>query len=218
MKEYVAKSFEHLAGLPGFSEQSLRTHLGLYQGYVNNTNLLAEMMRDWLSAGKSGTIEWAEMKRRFAWEFNGMRLHEYYFDNLGGISQTLARDSTLFGKIEQDFGSYDLWERGFKGTGGMRGIGWVILAYDAPTGRLFNVWLNEHDVGLLVGTQPLLVMDVFEHAYLSDFGLNRGQYVDTFFNAIDWRMVQWRFNEYLNGRRKVSPDQAGADHEEALTS
>lgn len=199
MNEYCAKTFDHLAGLPGFSEQSVRTHLGLYEGYVNNTNLLAEMLREWLTAGKSGTIEWAEMKRRFAWEFNGMRLHEFYFENLTPANLELDVRSPIYRKIQEDFGGYDLWERGFKGTGGMRGVGWVILAFDAQTGRLFNVWLNEHDVGLLVGTHPLLVMDVFEHAYLPDYGLKRNEYVDAFFRAIDWQRVEHRLADCSKG-------------------
>lgn len=192
MKEYHPKTFDHLARLPGFSEQSVRTHLALYEGYVANTNLLAEMMREWLTVGKSGTIEWAEMKRRFAWEFNGMRLHELYFENLTSTAMALDRQSLLYKKIEEDFGPYELWEQGFKGTGGMRGIGWVILAFDPQTGRLFNVWMSEHDTGLLVGTRPLLVMDVFEHAFLIDYGLKRNEYVEAFFNVIDWGRVETR--------------------------
>ncbi|MDZ4732538.1 MAG: Fe-Mn family superoxide dismutase [Nitrospirota bacterium] len=192
MKEYSPKVFDHISQLPGFSEQSVRTHLALYQGYVNNTNLLAEILREWLAAGKSGTIEWAEMKRRFAWEFNGMRLHEYYFENLTATATALDRQSQLYHKIEEDFGPYELWERGFKGTGGMRGIGWVILAYDVQTGRLFNVWLGEHDTGLLVDTRPLLVMDLFEHAFLLDYGLKRKDYEEAFFNVIDWGRVEKR--------------------------
>lgn len=192
MKEYSAKAYDHLAKLPGLSEQSVRMHLTLYEGYVSNTNLLAEMLREWLAVGKSGTLEWAEMKRRFAWEFNGMRLHEFYFENLTATATGLDRQSQLYKKIEEDFGSYELWERGFKSTGGMRGVGWAILAFDPQTGRLFNVWMSEHDTGLLVGTRPILVMDVFEHAFLIDYALKRNEYVEVFFNVIDWALVENR--------------------------
>ena len=199
-QEYNPKEFDHLARLPGFSELSVETHLALYRGYVNNTNLLAELMREWLTVGKNGTIEWAEMKRRFAWEFNGMRLHEYYFENLTPTPIALDARSLLYKKIEEDFGRYDLWEQGFKGTGGMRGVGWVILAFDAQTGRLFNVWLGEHDTGLLVDTKPLLVMDMFEHAFLIDYGLKRQDYEQAFFNVIDWERVENRLAACLNDR------------------
>jgi Fe-Mn family superoxide dismutase len=192
MNEYSSKTYDHLIPLPGFSEQSVQTHLAMYQGYVNNTNLLAEIMREWLIVGKSGTIEWGEMKRRFAWEFNGMRLHEYYFENITATATALDRQSQLYKKIDADFGNYDLWERGFKGTGGVRGVGWAILSFDPQTGRLFNVWMDEHDTGLLVDSRPLLVMDVFEHAFLPDYGLRRQDYVEAFFNVIDWSEVEKR--------------------------
>ncbi len=197
MKEYHPKTFDHLARLPGFTESWAQNHLALYREYVDHTNLLAEMMRDQLRVGKSGTIEWAEMKRRFAWEFNGMRLHEMYFDNLTATLSSPDHRSQIYRKIEEDFGRYSLWEKGFKGTGQIRGVGWVILALDSQTGRLFNVWLSEHDTGLLVGTQPLLVMDVFEHAVHSGFGLNRAEYVEAFFNVIDWNRVENRLALFM---------------------
>lgn len=203
MKEYHPRQYNHLIQLPGFSEESVSTHLALYQGYANNTNLLAEMMREQLKVGKCGTIEWAEMKRRFAWEFNGMRLHEYYFENLTVTATALDRQSQLYSKIDEDFGGYDLWEQGFKGTGGMRGIGWVLLAYDVQTGRLFNAWLDEHDTGLLVDTLPLLVMDMFEHAVLPDYRLKRQEYVEAFFNVIDWGKVEKRLADCLKTQPAV---------------
>jgi Fe-Mn family superoxide dismutase len=95
-------------------------------------------------------------------------------------------------KIVENFGSYDKWAADFKATGAMRGIGWAVLFEDPQTGRLFNVWINEHDVGHLAGGQPLLIMDVFEHAYLPDYGLKRGEYIQAFFDNIDWKAVEGR--------------------------
>ncbi|HXV67599.1 MAG TPA: superoxide dismutase [Nitrospira sp.] len=197
MKEYMPRTFDYLQGLPGFSKETVRMHLTLYQGYVDNTNLLAELMRDSLRTGTSGAVEWKELKRRFAWEFNGMRLHEYYFENLTPTPTLMGPLSPVRRKIDEDFGGYDLWERGFKGTGAIRGVGWVILVFDTQTGRLFNVWLDEHDAGLLVGTYPLLVMDVFEHAFLLDYGLKRQEYVEAFFKVINWKMVEERLEACL---------------------
>jgi Fe-Mn family superoxide dismutase len=197
MKEYGPKSFNQLIGLPGFSEESVRAHVSLYREYVDNTNLLAELMRESLKVGTSGTIEWAAMKRRFAWEFNGMRLHEQYFGNMTPTPKPLNPDSRLYRKIEEDYGRYELWEQGFIGTGSLRGVGWVLLVFDAPTGRLFNLRLDEDDSGLLVGTQPLLVMDVFEHAFLPDYGLDRRKYIEAFFRVINWDVVEGRLTACL---------------------
>jgi len=194
---YQPKNFEHLLGLKGFSDQLLKNHFTLYQGYVNNTNRLAEALSLLLKEGKTGTPEYAELKRRFGWEFNGMRLHEYYFGNMVKNGVELDKDSQLYKSISQDFGSYEAWEKDFKGTGATRGIGWVILYYDPYGGRLFNTWVNEHDVGHLSGATPLLIMDVFEHAYMTDYGLKRADYIEAFFKTIDWKTVGERFLKSL---------------------
>lgn len=189
---YQPKSFEHLLGLKGFSDQLLKNHFTLYQGYVNNTNRIAEALAGLLKQGKTGTPEYAELKRRFGWEFNGMRLHEHYFGNMTRESAGLSSSSEIYRKIVEDFGSYEDWEKDFKAAGMMRGIGWVVLYYDTAVGKLWNTWVNEHDVGHLSGAAPVLIMDVFEHAYMIDYGLKRADYVEAFFNAIDWEKVSDR--------------------------
>lgn len=208
---YQAKSFGHLKGLHDFSDSMMTNHFTLYQGYVKNTNQLATLLLSMVKLGKTGTMGYAELKRRFGWEFNGMRLHELYFENLTKRSVPLKKPSPLYQKLQQDFGQFGTWERGFMGVGGMRGIGWVVLTRDPLTGRLFNIWMDEHDAGFLVGSTPLLVMDVFEHAYLQDYGLNRTAYVQAFMNAIDWSVVERRFgasmrdqNQVVAARRKAS--------------
>ena len=89
----------------------------------------------------------------------------------------------------KEFGSYDFFEKDFKAMGAMRGIGWVILYYDKQAERLFNVWINEHDTGHFSGCVPLLVMDVFEHAYMLDYGIKRADYIEAFMKAINWEAV-----------------------------
>ena len=104
------------------------------------------------------------------------------------------KESRLFRKITEDFGTYENWEKDFKAVGTMRGIGWAILYYDLEAGRLFNVWVNEHDMGHLAGATPLLVLDVFEHAYMLDYGLKKADYIEAFFRAIDWNEAAKRFS------------------------
>lgn len=192
---YEVKNFESLLGTKGFSDQLLKNHFTLYQGYVTNTNKVADTLSAMAKEGKTGTPEYAELKRRFGWEFNGMRLHEYYFDNMTKGGKEIDKNTNLYKKIAADFGSYETWEKDFKATGAMRGIGWVILYYDGSEGRLFNTWINEHDVGHLSGAKPLIVMDVFEHAYMIDYQLKKADYIEAFFKAIDWtidpKMDSW---------------------------
>ena len=188
---YSAKDYTNLIGMEGFSETLLKNHFTLYQGYVTNTNKLADLLMAMLKEGKTGTPEYSELKRRFGFEFNGMRLHEYYFENLKGKTP-LDKASTLAKKLADAYGSYDAWEQDFRATGAMRGIGWAILYQDNVTGGLFNQWINEHEVGHLAGCRPILVMDVFEHAYMIDYGLKRADYIAAFFKNINWDVVAGR--------------------------
>ena len=189
---YEAKNFDVLLGVAGFSDQLLKNHFTLYQGYVTNTNKLADALMIWAKEGKTGTPEYAELKRRFGWEFNGMRLHELYFGNMAKIGTALDGKSQIVQRLNERFGSYENWEKDFKATGGMRGIGWVILYEDSVNNRLFNVWVNEHDMGHLAGANPLLVLDVFEHAYTLDYGLKKIDYIEAFMKALDWEIVAGR--------------------------
>jgi superoxide dismutase, Fe-Mn family len=184
---YQPKDFSHLLGLEGMSDTLLTNHFTLYQGYVTNTNKLVDQMK----VMEAGTPEYTELHRRFGWEWNGMRLHELYFGNIAKHGVALS-ERILRQKIVATWGSVLDWEKEFRGLGMMRGIGWVVLVHDKRDGKLFNVWVDEHNTGNLAGTTPLLVMDVFEHAFMVDYGLKRADYINTFMSHIDWHVVEER--------------------------
>jgi Fe-Mn family superoxide dismutase len=188
---YTAKDYSRLLGMQGFSDTLLKNHLTLYQGYVTNTNKLMDTLGQMLKEGKTATPEFAELRRRLGWEFNGMRLHEYYFENLGGKGG-LDKGGKLSKKMTQDFGDYENWEKEFKSVGAMRGIGWAVLYQDSSNGKLINFWINEHDVGHPAGCNPILILDVFEHAFMIDYGLKRADYIEAFFKNIDWKAAEGR--------------------------
>jgi Fe-Mn family superoxide dismutase len=188
---YSAKDYAKLMGMTGFSEALLKNHFTLYQGYVTNTNKVLDTLDQMAKDGKMATPEFAELKRRLGWEFNGMRLHEYYFENLGGKSG-VDKNGKLTKKMAESCGSYEAWEKDFRATGAMRGIGWVVLYQDLASGRLINFWVNEHDVSHPAGCNPLLIMDVFEHAFMLDYGLKRADYIEAFFKNINWSAVESR--------------------------
>lgn len=190
---YTAKDYSKLIGMDGFSETLLKNHFTLYQGYVTNTNKVLDTLDRMLKDGKTSTPEFAELKRRLGWEFNGMRLHEYYFENLGGKGR-INKDGKLVKNITEDFASYETWERDFKATGAMRGIGWVVLYQDITNRKLINFWINEHDVSHPAGCTPILIMDVFEHAFMIDYGIKKADYIEAFFKSIDWASVEERLN------------------------
>ena len=190
---FIARDFKALLGTAGFSDALLLNHFKPYEGYVTNVNKLTEL----LAAAEIGSPPYAEMKRRFGWEFNGMRLHEYYFERMKKGGSPADPASKLAVQLKADFGSAEQWAKDFKGTGSSRGIGWALLAYDPMGKRCFNIWVNEHDTGHLAGCTPLLTLDVFEHAYSADYGLKKPEYILAFMAAIDWHSVEQAFNEAL---------------------
>lgn len=202
---YEAKDFSYLIGMPGLSEAALKLHFTLYQGYVNNTNRLLDEMKALAAQGQSNTPEFAELKRRFAFEFDGMKLHELFFENLALSATQPDPNSALYKAIEANFGSFDSWQQDFIATAQMRGIGWAVLFYDPSTGRLMNSWINEHHVGLLAQCVPLLVLDVFEHAFIVDYQLDRPSYIKAMLQQIDWRVVEARFEGKPAPAHKTKP-------------
>jgi len=188
---YAAKDFSFLLGMPGFSDTLLKNHFTLYQGYVNNTNKVMDLLAGMVKGGREATPEFAELKRRLGWEFNGMRLHELYFANLGGDGD-MAKAPKLMKKKAEQFGDVATCAKDFKATASMRGIGWVIMYQDIESGLLFNQWINEHDGGHPAGGNPILVLDVFEHAFITDYGLKRADYIEAFFKNVKWDLVEKR--------------------------
>lgn len=187
-----AKDFSGLIGMSGFSDTLLNNHFKLYQGYVKNTNDILEKLKALRTEKKDRTPEYAELKRRLGWEFDGALLHEYYFENLGG-KEPLDINSALYKKIDEEFGGFEDWKQDFVSTGLMRGIGWVILYREPRTGKLVNSWINEHDTGHIASAKPILVMDVFEHAYITDYQLDRAKYIESFLKNINWKAAASRY-------------------------
>jgi Fe-Mn family superoxide dismutase len=186
---YQAKDYSGLLGTRGFSDTLLKNHFTLYQGYVANTNKLLEMISELPKDGKNP--DFAELSRRLGFEWNGMRLHEYYFEQIGGNGK-IGRSGKLHRKLSEEFGGFEDWEKSFRAVGGIKGVGWAALYHDPVTGRCINFWINEHHVSHPAGCQLLLVMDAWEHAFMTDYGLNRAGYIDAFMQALNWDIVEQR--------------------------
>jgi Fe-Mn family superoxide dismutase len=199
---YAAKDYANLIGMQGFSETLLKNHFTLYQGYVKNTNKLLDDVTQLCKTDKTSGPDYGELKRRLGWEFDGMRLHELYFGNLGGKSP-LNKNGSLARQFAEHFGSYENWEKDFKATGMMRGIGWSILYQDIATGRLINFWINEHDTGHPAGCNPLLIMDAFEHAFMTDYQTKKAEYIEAFMKNINWAAVENRLEQYQQVLKKA---------------
>jgi superoxide dismutase, Fe-Mn family len=194
-----------LKGLDGISDAQIEEHLALYAGYVKQVNALNERLAEMLGRGNASgkSPEFTELTRRRGFEYNGMILHEHYFSNLRSAAEPApARHSGLADALLHSFGSVDRWRADFQAIGEMRGVGWVILFLDPATDRLTNHWITLHQDGVPAGFKPLLVMDVWEHAFMRDYkATERGKYVDAFFRNIDWRMVERRLQKEAAVRR-----------------
>lgn len=195
-KTYQVKEF-NLSGLNGISDRTLEIHFKLYAGYVKNTNVLTEKLSGLLVDGKLDPEQmptYSELTRRLGFEYNGMVLHEYYFGNLKK-NGTGAPDagSNFIKSAEASFGSYDVWKTDFVTIGKMRGVGWAVCYQDPSNGMLSNHWINLHESGNIAGYKPVLVMDVWEHAFLLDYRPeDRPKYIEAFFSNIDWQTAEQR--------------------------
>jgi len=196
MERYRAKHFD-LSGLAGISDRTLEMHFKLYEGYVQQTNTLQARIATFLEDGHVDQEEmpaYSELKRRLGFEYNGMVLHEYYFGNMtrNGAGDP-GQGSDFRRAAEASFGRYGIWKADFIGVGKMRGVGWAICYQDPTNGRLSNHWITLHEVGNVSGFTPLLVMDVWEHAFLLDYKpAERPKYIEAFFANVNWRVVEER--------------------------
>ena len=206
---YQIKQFD-LYGLHGISDQTLEMHFKLYAGYVKETNRLMEQIYGY---SKDGIVEpsaveaYSELTRRLGFEYNGMLLHEYYFGNLIKFGSGEPHTKSLFYQaVQASFGSYTSWKADFINKGKMRGVGWVICYQDPALGWLTNHWITLHEIGNVAGFQPILVMDVWEHAFLLDYKpAERAKYVDAFFANINWSTVGDRLIDKRESQRQATP-------------
>jgi superoxide dismutase, Fe-Mn family len=189
----AAKKWD-LSGLTGISDATLEMHFGLYEGYVKNTNLLFERLQDLRDKEKAEGANpgYAELVRRLGWEYNGVRLHELYFDNMTKSPPPIG-SGKLYQLLGESFGGFEEWKKDFVAVGGMRGIGWAIAYYDRAARWITNHWINDHESGHIAGSIPIVVLDVWEHAYLKDYKpAEKAKYIEAFLKNLDWKACEER--------------------------
>jgi Fe-Mn family superoxide dismutase len=194
MKTYGPRKWD-LAGLHGISDATLETHFGLYEGYVKNANLLNEQLAHIRERGENqgANPQYAEIVRRLGFEYDGMRLHEYYFDNLTKNAKGDPSGGPLHEALGRSYGGFDAWKSDFTAVGGMRGAGWAIAYLDTVNGQITNHWIDDHENGHVAGFVPIVVMDVWEHAWIKDYEpAEKGKYIEAFFANLDWSACEAR--------------------------
>jgi Fe-Mn family superoxide dismutase len=194
---YSPKTF-NLPVLEGLSEKQIKVHLALYEGYVKHVNVIAEK----LEAVRDGSLALdpyiaAELRRRFAFEFDGMRMHEYYFSQFEGSQTSLTTDGAFAQLVVEKYGEGGL-EAHVREVAGTRGIGWVVVYVDPLMKTLHTVFVADHEVGQLAGLPIVLALDLWEHAYMVDYvPAEKKNYIDAFFANLNWSVVEKRFEEAI---------------------
>lgn len=189
---YEPRTFD-LPTLKGISEKQVEVHLGLYQGYVKHVNLIREKIAELKSDPEKNAYLISELRRRFAFEFDGMRMHEYYFEQFEGGVQGPISNSPLAKRAEEKYDSWDGFISHIKEVAGSRGIGWTVVYYDPRGETLHTVWVNDHELGQLSGLPIILALDMWEHAFMVDYVPGeKKKYVDAFFENLNWSVIERR--------------------------
>jgi Fe-Mn family superoxide dismutase len=197
METFTTKTFK-LGELKGISSKTTEEHLKLYKGYVSNANLIFNKLYELKSEPEKNAYILAELQRRFSFEFGGMRNHEYYFSSLSGGAKEINKESKLFLAIEKEWGSFENFLMHFKFVAMTRGIGWAMLYYDKAYDKLMISWVDEQHIGHLVGLSPILALDMWEHAYYLDYiPSEKKNYVEAFFENLNWKIIEENFEKAL---------------------
>jgi len=193
MQTFIPKTFK-IGELKGISAKNIEEHLKLYVGYVNNANLIFDKLHELKSDPEKNAYLLAELQRRFSFEFDGMRNHEYFFASLEGGAKEINKESELYKKIEAEWGNFENFLAHFKFVATTRGIGWTILYFDKMTDKLIISWVDEHHLGQLTGLSPILCLDMWEHAFVLDYlPSGKKQYIEDFFVNLNWSVIEKNF-------------------------
>ena len=180
--------------LDGISRASVEAHYKLYEGYVNKRNeILGKLGSVDVSAANQVYSELRALKVELSFAVGGIKNHEIYFEHLGGDGG--GPTGPIGELIKRDFGSHDAWRADLKASG-LSGRGWAWLAYDWDEGRLFNYVGDTQNTYPVWNATPLVALDVYEHAYFLDFQTDRAGYIDTFFDNLDWAVVNDWVSKY----------------------
>ncbi|MDQ3076101.1 MAG: Fe-Mn family superoxide dismutase [bacterium] len=193
MKKFEEQKFD-IGELKGISAKNIEEHLKLYSGYVKHSNLIIDKVAEYMEDSEKNAYVLGELQRRFSFEFNGMRNHEYYFASLEGGFKELPEESKLKEAIEKQAPSFSVWLTGFKALAMTRGIGWAMLYYDKQTDQLVHAWVDEQHFGQLNGLQMILGIDMWEHAFVYDYPTSeKKKYVEAFFDSLNWEVIEQNF-------------------------
>ncbi|HEY4687205.1 MAG TPA: Fe-Mn family superoxide dismutase [Candidatus Subteraquimicrobiales bacterium] len=201
MAEKQVKPLKY-SSLDGLSEKQLKEHHDvLYAGYVKKINEIEEKLKTADKSEANATYSLIrELKHEQTFAANGVKLHEGYFENLGGDGEPYG---DILDMINDDFGSFNNWKNDLIAAG-IAARGWVVLAYDLDDDRLYNISCDLHNQGGVWNSIALVILDVYEHAYFLDYATGRKSYIEVFLKNIDWEYVNSQVKKYDLVKRKAA--------------
>jgi Fe-Mn family superoxide dismutase len=193
MHTYEPRTFM-IPELDGISAKSVEEHLALYAAYVKNFNAITSLTGELMKDSEKNAHAISELMRRRSFEFGGMRLHELYFSQFEGGASTLDAASALGKALTEQYGNPDYAIAELRHVAMMRGPGWSLLYWDAQAKQFLVGFSGEQHQGHFATLPVVLALDVWEHAFLLDYGaLGKGTYVDAFFKNLNWKVLADRF-------------------------
>lgn len=195
--KYEAKDFSYFfKTLDGFSEEQLKLHYGLYEGYIKKANEVNDKFKSTdRSSANHNYSEYRNLLVDLSHNLNGVILHELYFSNLTDkYTESTEAFKTI---IERDFESWENYLEDVKAAGMASRAGWAITGYNYRDGKIHNFAIDQHNLHVPVFVRPLLILDTWEHAFGTDFGTNKKAYIEAFMKNINWHVVSLRFESAL---------------------
>lgn len=187
--------FQYSDDITVVNRAQFEAHLRLYEGYVDKINEIDRILANNPDRGNANATFsfFRECKRGETYALDGVILHELYFENMGG--RVNRPSQTALKQLEMYFGRYEYWAEDFIATA-KASRGWAILCYDQRSCRLRNISLDAHDLGIIAYSAPVLVLDVYEHAYFLQYADNKTGYINRFMENINWEIVSDRMGIY----------------------
>ena len=194
---YPTQTF-NIPELKGISKRTVEEHLKLYAGYIKSANLILDKIGELSVDTEKNAYVIGELQRRFSFEFNGMRNHEYYFKSLEGGPVALPENSEFRKAVVAQCGSFEAWMKAFTTLALTRGIGWAMLYYDPATKMPIGAWVDEQHLGQLNSLPLILGLDMWEHSYIIDYSpADKKKYITAFFENLNWSVIE---KNYLAAR------------------
>lgn len=189
---YQVRTF-NLSGVQGLSKKAIDLHLGLYKTYVEQLNKLLEQSPERAAGAAPLALALDGYNRRFAFEYNGVTLHELFFEQLAGNRRQPKSDSGFADALHQDYGDFGGWKASVEALAKTRGVGWVLTLRERGHERVHNCWIDLHHLSIPANCDVVFALDLWEHAYMLDFTpAQRADYVKIILDNVDWQVVEQR--------------------------